>query len=109
MSTSKIVLVTGGNNGLGYEIVKALLQADKAYHILLGSRSLEKAKIAIDKLQKECPDSISTIETVQLDLTSDESIEKAFEQIKTGQGYIDTLVNNAGMHIPLYPLIFHVN
>ncbi|MCJ1479478.1 hypothetical protein MMC13_008164 [Lambiella insularis] len=44
--------VTGGNNGIGYETVKALLESDKPHHIL-----------------------------VQIDLTSDESIEAAFEQV----------------------------
>ena len=98
MASPKVVLVTGGNNGIGYEAVKALLRSDKAYHVLLGSRSLEKAKLAIEKLHKECPESISnTVEVVQVDLTSDESIEKAFEQVKASPGHIDALINNAGM------------
>lgn len=96
MSSPKIVLVTGGNNGIGYETVKALFQSDKTYHVLLGSRSLKKAKLAIDTIHKECPESTSTVETVQVDLNSDESIEKAFEQIKASPGHIDTLINNAG-------------
>lgn len=101
MSSPSIVLVTGGNTGIGYETVKALLQSSKTYHVLLGSRSLEKAKSAIETLHKECPESTSTVETVQVDLTSDESIEKAFEQIKASPGHIDTLVNNAGKRTPL--------
>jgi short-subunit dehydrogenase len=98
MASRKIVLVTGGNNGIGYEAVKALLQSSKSYHILMGSRSLEKAKIASANLQKECPETTNTFETLQVDLNSDESIEKAYEQVKSKQGYIDTLINNAGMH-----------
>lgn len=98
MATPKVVLITGGNSGIGYETVKALLQADKAYHVLLGSRSLEKAKLAIETLHKECPESTNTVESVEVDLTSDESIEKAFEQVKAGPGHIDVLINNAGMH-----------
>jgi len=98
MASPKVVLVTGGNNGIGYEAVKALLQSDKAYHVLLGSRSLEKAKLAIETLHKECPESTNTVEAVQVDLTSDESIEKAFEQVKASPGHIDVLINNAGMH-----------
>jgi NAD(P)-dependent dehydrogenase (short-subunit alcohol dehydrogenase family) len=101
MASLKVVLVTGGNNGIGYETVKALLQSDKAYHVLLGSRSLEKAKLAIEALYKECPESTNTVEAVQVDLTSDESIEKAFEQVKASPGHIDALINNAGMHTSL--------
>ena len=86
----------GGNNGIGYEAVKALLQSTKPYHVLMGSRSREKATTAIEKLQKECPDSKNTVEAVQVDLTSDDSIHVAFEQVKASPGRIDTLVNNAG-------------
>lgn len=98
MAARKIVLVTGGNNGIGYEAVKALLQSAKPYHILMGSRSLDKAKAAIDTLHKECPESTNTVEALQLDLTSDSSIDKAFEQVTASPGYVDALVNNAGMY-----------
>jgi NAD(P)-dependent dehydrogenase (short-subunit alcohol dehydrogenase family) len=98
MASRKIVLVTGGNNGIGYETVKALLQSSKPYHILMGSRSLEKAQAATANLEKECPETTNTFETLQVDLNSDESIEKAYEQVKSKHGYIDTLINNAGMH-----------
>ena len=96
MASRKIVLVTGGNNGIGYETVKSFLQSDKPYHILLGSRTQQKGKLAIESLHKECPDSNNTVEALQVDLTSDESIEKAFEQVQASQGHVDALVNNAG-------------
>jgi NAD(P)-dependent dehydrogenase (short-subunit alcohol dehydrogenase family) len=107
MASRKIVLVTGGNNGIGYETVKALLQSAKPYHILLGSRSVEKAKLAIKSLREECPTSTNTVASVQVDLNSDESIEKAFEQVKASPGHIDTLINNAGMNFYRIPIILH--
>lgn len=104
MASSKVILVTGGNSGIGYETVKALLQSDKAYHILLGARSSEKAKLAIETLHKECSNVTNTVESIQIDLTSDESIETAFKQVKANPGRLDILVNNAGkyasMHLP---------
>ena len=106
MATPKIVLVTGGNSGIGYEAVKALMQSDKPYHILLGSRSSEKGKLAIETLHAECPDSNNTVEAIQVDLTSDESIEKAFKQVQTNPGHLDVLINNAGPHpSPAHPPI----
>ncbi|RYP17052.1 hypothetical protein DL765_004751 [Monosporascus sp. GIB2] len=93
---SRIVLVTGANNGIGYETVKALLQSDRAYHIFLGSRSLEKAKRAAERLHEEVPAATNTVEILPLDLTSDQSIENAFEQVKSGPGRLDILINNAG-------------
>lgn len=98
MSSAKVVLVTGGNSGVGYETVKALLQSEKPYHVLLGGRSLEKAKLAIESIHKECPEATNTVETLEVDLTSDESIEKAYEQVKTSPGHLDVLINNAGIH-----------
>ena len=98
MASPKIVLVTGGNGGIGYEAVKALIESDKPYHILMGSRSLDKAKTAMEELRAECPEAKNTVEVVQIDLTSDESIEKAFSQVQAAYGHIDTLINNAGKH-----------
>ena len=98
MASRKIVTVTGGNGGIGYETVKALLRSDKPYHILMGSRSLDKAKIAIETLRSECPGATNPVEAVQVDLTSDESIENAFKQVESSHGHIDVLINNAGKY-----------
>lgn len=97
MASQKVVLVTGANDGIGYEAVKALLESDVAkYHVLLGSRSPEKGRLAIEKLHKEVPNTSNTVELIQVDVTSDESIQKAFEQVKANPGHLDALVNNAG-------------
>lgn len=96
MASRKIVLVTGGNNGLGYETVKALLKSDKPYHVLMGSRSLEKARHALQSLKEECPQATNTVEEIQVDLTSDESIDAAFNKVKADAGRLDVLINNAG-------------
>ncbi len=97
MALPKAVLVTGAKSGIGFEIVKALLQSKKVYHILVGSRTEAKATAAIEMLGKEVPDTTSTLGAVQVDLTSDESIEKAFEQVKASPGRLDALIENAGM------------
>ncbi|GAW18711.1 hypothetical protein ANO14919_081920 [Xylariales sp. No.14919] len=96
MSDTKAVLVTGASNGIGYETAKAFLQSPNRYHVYLGSRSLKKGKAALEKLQVECPSTKSTAEILEIDLYSDESIDKAFEVVKNGQGRLDVLINNAG-------------
>ena len=103
MASPKIAVVTGANNGIGYEAVKALLESDKAYHVYLGSRSVEKGKAALERVRAEVPKTANTVELLPLDLANDQSIENATEQIKSGSGRVDILVNNAGTsdkHLP---------
>lgn len=94
--TSKVVLVTGANNGIGYETVKAFLQSPSQYHVFLGSRSLEKGRAALEKVVAETSGTSNTVELLQIDIESDESIEKAFQVVQQSQGRLDTLINNAG-------------
>ncbi|KAL4978880.1 hypothetical protein BDW66DRAFT_128938 [Aspergillus desertorum] len=96
MATPYVVLITGGNNGIGYEACKALYESPKPYHILMGSRSVEKGEAAIKRIREEVPNSSNTLELIQLDVTSDDSIQKAYEQIIKSPGSLDALVNNAG-------------
>ncbi|KAJ9649793.1 hypothetical protein H2199_000572 [Coniosporium tulheliwenetii] len=96
MASPKVVLITGGNSGVGYEAVKIFLEADKPYHVLLAARSLEKATGAVESIKKECLGAKNTVEALALDVTSDESIKEAFEQVKASPGHVDALINNAG-------------
>lgn len=96
-STRQVVLVTGANTGIGFETVKALYNhASKQYDILLGGRSIEKAKAAAESLKSANPGSKSTITPFQIDISSDESIEKAFTEVSSLYDRVDALVNNAG-------------
>ncbi|KAF2019293.1 NAD(P)-binding protein [Aaosphaeria arxii CBS 175.79] len=97
MATSKsVVLVTGANTGIGYEVVKALAASDIAYTILLGSRSLDKGKAALEKINEEVPSTKSEIHLLQIDIEDDKSIEAAFNTVQQQWGRVDALVNNAG-------------
>ncbi|KAK7215773.1 hypothetical protein V2G26_003776 [Clonostachys chloroleuca] len=96
MAEKDIAFITGANTGIGFEVVKALLQSPKAYHILLGSRSLEKGKEAISQLAEVLEGSSNTVELVEIDVTVDETINKAAELVETKFGRLDALVNNAG-------------
>ncbi|KXJ86776.1 hypothetical protein Micbo1qcDRAFT_198219 [Microdochium bolleyi] len=93
---AQIVLITGGNTGIGWEAVKALLQSDRKYLILMGSRSLDKAADAINNVQQEVANAVGTVEPVQVDISSDESIRAAYDTVREKYGRLDALVNNAG-------------
>jgi NAD(P)-dependent dehydrogenase (short-subunit alcohol dehydrogenase family) len=96
MTEKHVVLITGGNTGIGYETVKALYASSEVYTILMGSRSFEKAKTAISTLQTANTSSKSEIVPVQLDIEDDTSIQDAFSEVSEKYGKIDTLINNAG-------------
>ena len=92
----RTLFVTGGNTGLGWESIKALLESSNTYNILMGSRSISKAEDAIKALQKEVPETKSTVTPVQIDVVDDTSIENAFKEISSKHGHLDVLINNSG-------------
>lgn len=98
MEAPKIVLVTGGNNGIGWETVKALLESDRPYHILMGSRSVERAQAAVEKLKAASPNATNTVDIVQVDIESDMSIAKAYDHVQAKHDRLDVLINNAGIY-----------
>lgn len=89
MTKNKTALITGGNRGIGYAIAKGLLA--KGYQVIITARSLAKAKQAVKKLQ-------DNVIPVELDISSDRSIEEAFEIINQNIDCLDVLVNNAGIY-----------
>ncbi|GAD93495.1 hypothetical protein MYCGRDRAFT_47551 [Paecilomyces variotii No. 5] len=90
------IFITGANTGLGLEIVKALCKEPVAYNIIIGSRDITKGQEARAQLQKELPQTQSNLDVVQIDVSSDDSIQHAVDQIQATYGKLDVLVNNAG-------------
>ncbi len=95
-SSKPVVLITGANTGLGLAVVRALCHSSSAYQVLIGCRDVQKGEEAITTIQNEVPDSTSTLAVVQVDIASDESIQKAADQVSSQYGRLDALVNNAG-------------
>lgn len=97
-SNKLILLITGANQGLGY-YAAAQLSATGKYHIFLGSRNLQKASQAIEALKADSStlSDPSNIEPIQIDVTSDESIQAAADHAKQKFGYLDVLMLNAGI------------
>lgn len=97
MAQNEVVLITGANTGIGYQIVRALASSDKAYDIIVAGRSLEKVKAAIDSIKAEFSSTQSQLFPLQVDIESDESISAAYEVVQPQFGRVDVLINNAGM------------
>ncbi|KAF2000849.1 putative short-chain dehydrogenase [Amniculicola lignicola CBS 123094] len=89
-----VVLITGANSGIGFELAAQLL-AKGTYHVLLGSRSTDKGTTAVKTLEsRKLP---GTIELIPIDVTNDNSIEKAANSVEENHGRLDVLINNAGI------------
>ena len=63
---SKVILVTGGNRGIGLEICKELSLA--GHTVILGSRSIDSGK-------ESSIDLVGVIDAVKLDVTNPDDIE----------------------------------
>ncbi len=101
----KLIVITGGNTGLGLESGKRLAAAGAT--VVLTSRSLikgEKAVQAVKEYVKETTgvDNYTNVYTVPLDLCDLESVKRFPELLKETNGFketnhIDVLMNNAGV------------
>ena len=96
MATSRIVLITGANAGLGLEIAKALTGSKAHYTIIVAGRSSEKVSAAIETVKALHPHTKSNLAPLTLDIESDESISKAASFVEETYGHLDVLINNAG-------------
>lgn len=88
----KNVLITGANQGIGFETARQLAQS--GYFIYLGSRNKKKGLDAVSKLKAL---GISNVVSLELDVTNIHSIEQAEKELKNQTDVLDILINNAGV------------
>jgi NAD(P)-dependent dehydrogenase (short-subunit alcohol dehydrogenase family) len=91
--TGKVIIVTGGNTGLGLESVKVF--AGKGAEVVLASRSVEKGDRA--KSAVESGDPQGKVVVMQLDLTDLEGIKGFVAELRSRYNRLDILLNNAGI------------
>ena len=84
-----VVVVTGGNRGIGFEVCRQLAEA--GYQVVLGSRDAQQGQAAAARL------GYSEVRTVQLDVDDDESVTAAARWVTDHLGRCDALVNNAAI------------
>lgn len=89
----KIIIITGANSGLGFEITRVL--SYKNPQIIMACRNLEKAEKAKSKILKENPKAL--LEIMQIDLSKQSSVKKFVKEFKSKYDRLDVLFNNAGV------------
>ena len=87
--SGKVALITGASSGLGRHFSKTLSEAGAT--VILSARRMDN----LIELQKEIK---GNSHTFSLDVTSIESVENLFKEIKNEFGSADILINNAGVN-----------
>jgi NAD(P)-dependent dehydrogenase (short-subunit alcohol dehydrogenase family) len=82
----RVILVTGANKGLGYETARQL--TEQGHTVYVGARDAERGEAAASSLGAKF---------VQLDVTTDASVQSALKTIESDEGHLDVLINNAGI------------
>jgi NAD(P)-dependent dehydrogenase (short-subunit alcohol dehydrogenase family) len=93
MNEKKIILITGGNKGIGLEIAR---QAGKrGCRIILTARNETRGRKALEQLLAENFDA----DFFQMDVAVSGSIQNTAEEIRKRVSRIDVLINNAGISL----------
>lgn len=91
MSDQPVSVVTGANSGIGR--ATALHLAESGHTVYGTVRSIERGGKLLDAAEARGV----TIDLVELDIASDESVRAGFADIVQRAGRVDHLVNNAGI------------
>ncbi|KAI7097881.1 hypothetical protein KC339_g9372 [Hortaea werneckii] len=93
--SQEVVLITGANTGLGFQIAKVLLRDyGERFYVFLGCRDLTKGEAAVAELSYQ---GLTACEAVHLDVTDNNSIAVAAETVRQKCGRLDVLHVNAGI------------
>ncbi len=90
--SDKIVIVTGGNSGMGKETVIAL--ADMGATVILGARNVERGHAALEEIREYHPKGKVIVQLADLSVMSE--VHKFASEFKQKFHKLDVLINNAG-------------
>lgn len=91
MNTKTYTLITGASGGIGYDL--AILAGSDGKNLVLTARSADKLNLLAETIRKK---SNTDVIVVDVDLSSQEGVEKLISEITAKNIQVDTLINNAG-------------
>jgi NAD(P)-dependent dehydrogenase (short-subunit alcohol dehydrogenase family) len=87
----RVVVVTGGSAGLGWEIGRAF--GRQGARVCLIARNQDRLQAAVDRLTRESLSATSVV----ADVTDQASVDAAFAELRRRHAQLDVLVNSAGI------------
>jgi NAD(P)-dependent dehydrogenase (short-subunit alcohol dehydrogenase family) len=91
----KIVLITGGNSGIGK--ATAIGIAKTGATVVIGCRDKQRGNAAVDEIKKASGN--NNIEMLMIDLTSLQSVREAAAEFKSRFKQLHVLINNAAVFV----------
>ncbi len=88
-----VTVITGASAGIGYAFANQL--AAQSQHIVLIARDETRLRTAAETLHETHPN--CTFSICPVDLTDDDALAKIESHLAMHNGYIDVLINNAGL------------
>lgn len=89
----KTAVVTGANNGIGFETTVGM--ADAGYDVIMACRSREKAEAAKAEVIRRVPS--ASLDIILLDLSDLASVRDFAGAVHARYTHLDVLINNAGI------------
>lgn len=77
--------------GIGYELTQQLSQ--QGYHVIAGYRKTDQSELLLNNSQM-----MANLFPFKVDVTSESDLEKLYDFIVKQFGYLDVLINNAGIN-----------
>lgn len=84
---NKVVIITGGSRGIGFETAKAF--SEKGATVVITSKNSEDLEKAANQISNALP--------IAADIRNEEEVKKVIEKTIDKFGKLDILVNNAGI------------
>jgi retinol dehydrogenase 12 len=92
--TGKVVIITGGNSGIGKEAAVGI--ARTGAHVVIAARNPAKAAAALTEIENRA-DARGRVETIPIDLASFASVREFAAAFTAKHDRVDVLLNNAGL------------